>query len=374
MAKPGTRNHGKYRRLVRLLGEPDSHVYGYLHMLWEVAYERGEPRIGDALDVALACGYPGDPQAITQALVTCGGEEESGFLQEIPGQPGRYEVHNLYKHAPEYVVKRRLRELSKVAQVAYDSLREAWKACQIDLVHPDLSEIRQRCRPMSDKVGQSRPMSDVVRSTSPYQPLETETKAKDSSAAAAAGTSEELELTPPGDSQAPRKRRRREKHRPSNPDVPRLIRHYSEEFVRTQGSPPLIEAADAAAVPKILAGRPFDGPRGASWLVTQFLEDPESWSKERGLLRLRDLPAAVTKILARGSRGGGNGRRDSTGAPVPEHRETVEDTVGVDEEGVRRLVKIKRDAATGVELARTWGRPVELEGGLDGEEQRHAAG
>src|SRR3989304_807084 len=182
VAKPGTRNHGKYRRLVRLLGEPDSHVYGYLHMLWEVAYERGEPRIGDALDRALACGYPG-------------------------GQPGRYEVHNLYKHAPEYVVKRRLRELSKVAQVAYDSLREAWKACQIDLVHPDLSEIRQRRRPMSDKVGQSRPMSDVVRSTSPYQPLETETKAKDSSAAAAPGTSEEPELTPPGDSQGPGERR-----------------------------------------------------------------------------------------------------------------------------------------------------------------------
>jgi hypothetical protein len=339
-----------------------------------VGYERGEPEIGDALDVALASGYPGDPQAITQALLTCGGEEEKGFLQEVPGKPGRYEIHNLYKHAPEYVVKRRLRELSRVCQVTYESLREAWKACQIDPAHPELSEIRKRCRPMSDKGGQSRPMSDVVRSTSPAQPLETDTKTEDASAVATADAPNELELTPPGDSQAPRKWRRREKHRPADPNVPRLIRHYSEEFVRTQGSPPLIEAADAAAVPKILAGRPFDGPRGASWLVTQFLQDPDEWVKERGLLRLRDLPAAVTKILARASPGGGNGKRDATGALVPLHRETVEDTVGVDDEGVRRLVKIKRDAATGAELARTWGRPVEPEGGADGQKQRDAAG
>jgi hypothetical protein len=128
---------------------------------------------------------------------------------------------------------------------------------------------------------------------------------------------------------------------------------------------------EAQAMATLLKGRTFEQ---AARLVAEFYRDPPAWNLDQGCLGLEHIPAAATKILARASPGGGNGKRDATGAPVPEHRETVENTVEVDEEGVRRLVRIKRDAVTGAELARTWGRPVEPEGGADGQEQRHAIG
>ena len=43
MARPGLDKHVKFRRLVRILGEPEPHVRGYLELLWEVGYENGDP-------------------------------------------------------------------------------------------------------------------------------------------------------------------------------------------------------------------------------------------------------------------------------------------------------------------------------------------
>ena len=113
MGRPGLGNHPKFRRAMCLLSETRAHVRGHLELLWEVAYECGKPEIGDAADVELAADWQGEPGKLCQALLQCGGKGHAGFIEDIPGEPGRYQVHDLYDHAPEYVRKRVDRELAR---------------------------------------------------------------------------------------------------------------------------------------------------------------------------------------------------------------------------------------------------------------------
>src|SRR5262249_51329038 len=104
MARPNLDRHPKFRRLCVLLGAPRSHCRGYLELLWDTAYENGDPVIGDATDVRLACDYPGDAEQVVNALMNAGaGSSRAGFIEEVPGQPGTYQVHDLYDNAPRYV-------------------------------------------------------------------------------------------------------------------------------------------------------------------------------------------------------------------------------------------------------------------------------
>src|SRR5262245_51849408 len=97
MARAGLQDHPKFRRLVYLLGEPVPHVVGYLECMWEVAYQRGNPTLGDRLDVELAAQYPGDQGKLVQALI------DSKFVDE---ENGLCLVHDLISNAPDYVKKR----------------------------------------------------------------------------------------------------------------------------------------------------------------------------------------------------------------------------------------------------------------------------
>src|SRR5690349_549814 len=108
MGRPGLHNHPKFRRLVHVLGEPASHVRGYLECLWEVAYEAGNAVIGDAVDVSLACGFPGPPEKITDALLGAGGPGRIGLIEQT--DTGCYQIHDLFDHAPAYVTQRAKRE------------------------------------------------------------------------------------------------------------------------------------------------------------------------------------------------------------------------------------------------------------------------
>lgn len=105
MAKPGLSQHPKFRRLVHLLQEPAAHVRGYLECMWEVCYQEGNPLLGDSVDVELAAGYPGKPGRLTEALLAV------RFIDET--EAGRYEVHDLLDHAPDYVRKRAARVASR---------------------------------------------------------------------------------------------------------------------------------------------------------------------------------------------------------------------------------------------------------------------
>lgn len=110
MARPNLKAHRKFRRLVLMLEMPAAHVRGHLEYLWESAYENGDEIMGDATDVELAAGWIGDPGKLAKALAECGGETRVGFIELVDGE---YRVHDLWDHAPEYVQKRRQRELER---------------------------------------------------------------------------------------------------------------------------------------------------------------------------------------------------------------------------------------------------------------------
>jgi hypothetical protein len=108
MAKPGFRNHRKFRRLVAALHIPEAHALGHVELLWSTTYETGSAYLGDEVDVELAAGWTGDPGALCSALLLCGGKTQ-GLIEEV--EPGIYQVHDLLDHAPDYVGDRAKRAL-----------------------------------------------------------------------------------------------------------------------------------------------------------------------------------------------------------------------------------------------------------------------
>jgi len=123
--RPTLLNHHKFRRLCLILGAPKPAVIGYLELLWCSAYESGDPCIGDATDVELACEWDGAAGELTAALEKCGGLARSGFIDI--DDDGIYSVHDLFDHAPEYVQKRAKREADrrKKGKTISDLRREA---------------------------------------------------------------------------------------------------------------------------------------------------------------------------------------------------------------------------------------------------------
>jgi len=119
MGRPGLSKNRKFPRLVRAL-QPECKRFaeqaarGSLELLWDTAYENGEDYVGDAADVEAAARWIGKPGILCRALLTAGGEGESGFIDEIPERPGHFVIHDLYDHAPEYVKKRMAREASRI--------------------------------------------------------------------------------------------------------------------------------------------------------------------------------------------------------------------------------------------------------------------
>ncbi len=115
MARPGLDRNVKFRNLCRLLKQPRPHVRGYLELLWDVAYENGNPVIGDPASVEAAAEFPGEPGRLFAALLGCGGEGRVGFVEPVQGSDTLFQVHDLMDHAPDYVKKRRKREEERLA-------------------------------------------------------------------------------------------------------------------------------------------------------------------------------------------------------------------------------------------------------------------
>ena len=128
MGRPGLTLHRKFKRLAVSLDSP-AMARGVLELLWEAAYESGEDRVGSAADIAVAVGWKGAADDLAAALAGCGGEGCHGFVEAIPGEPGRYRIHDLYHHAPTYVQKRMEREADRVSrgQTISDVRRDAGK-------------------------------------------------------------------------------------------------------------------------------------------------------------------------------------------------------------------------------------------------------
>lgn len=110
MARPTLFTSPKFKRLVRDLGIPLPYVLGHLELLWRVAYESGNPKIGDADDVEIAVEWQGERGAFAGALQRCRFIDDEGTTAGA-----EYHVHDLFDHAPEYVKKRLTREQARRA-------------------------------------------------------------------------------------------------------------------------------------------------------------------------------------------------------------------------------------------------------------------
>lgn len=149
MARQNFRNHRKFKRLVVMLGLPAVHVRGHVEYLWEAAYENGDEVIGDGTDVEIAAEWTGEAGTLTRALLECGGAGP-GLIE--PTGDGRFMIHDLFDHAPEFVVKRRKRENER---------REKGK----QLTDEELKEDVDRVQTSADNGGQRRTTADDVQTS-----------------------------------------------------------------------------------------------------------------------------------------------------------------------------------------------------------------
>lgn len=113
MARPGLTGHRKFRRLARALGSQIA-ARGVLELLWDSCYESGDDYIGAAEDIEHAVGWSGEVGMLTKALAEAGAPLGVGFIERLEGtgEPV-YRVHDLWHHAPDYVAKRRKREIER---------------------------------------------------------------------------------------------------------------------------------------------------------------------------------------------------------------------------------------------------------------------
>ena len=128
MAKPGFSKHPKFLRLVKILGEPHSHVRGYVECLWDVAFSNGDPVIGDAVDIEMAADYPGEAGKLCQALLECGGTTRAGLIEKCPDQPGAYQIHDFFDHCPGYVRARSEKNRARLSAIRSEAGRKGAEA------------------------------------------------------------------------------------------------------------------------------------------------------------------------------------------------------------------------------------------------------
>lgn len=101
------RDHPKLLRLSRMLDVPRRDAIGMLHLLWWWALEYaedGDLSEFDALDIALAADWEGEPEAFVKALLGCGPGREQGFLED---REGRLVLHDWWTYAGKLVARRR---------------------------------------------------------------------------------------------------------------------------------------------------------------------------------------------------------------------------------------------------------------------------
>jgi hypothetical protein len=96
--------HRKFIKLIAALGSQPL-ARGVLEMLWDAAYDAGDDRLGGPGELEILAGWNGERGVLAGALVS------SGFVDQV--SPDDFRVHDLWDHAPDYVRKRRDRELSR---------------------------------------------------------------------------------------------------------------------------------------------------------------------------------------------------------------------------------------------------------------------
>lgn len=113
MARPTLVTHRKFAKLIQKLRlaslkMPRACARGILEAIWDSGYASGDPALGDSESVEGLVDWDGKPGFLTQALL------ESGFIDRGPDH--RYQIHDLYVHAPSYVQARMKREAEREAK------------------------------------------------------------------------------------------------------------------------------------------------------------------------------------------------------------------------------------------------------------------
>ena len=91
---------------MRLLNIPRPLARGYLELMWDAANESGNPVFENAEFLAAAVDYDGDPCKLCTCLVECN-------LLDVTVD-GKYVIHDYWDHCPDYVKKRKARELERL--------------------------------------------------------------------------------------------------------------------------------------------------------------------------------------------------------------------------------------------------------------------
>jgi len=113
MARITLSTHWKFARLARTLGSKVL-ARGVLETLWEPCWMAGDAYCGTSEDIEALCEWKGERGALTAALLMAGAKG-AGFIEpyqgKVNGREPHYQVHDFLHHCPEYVRKRREREL-----------------------------------------------------------------------------------------------------------------------------------------------------------------------------------------------------------------------------------------------------------------------
>lgn len=133
------RAHPKVRRAARMLDVHQAQVIGHLHCLWWWALDHaldGDVSAFDALDLAEAADWPGDPDTFVKVLLECGPGDRAGFLE---ARGDRLYLDD-WAHRTEHL--RRRREASAAAHHArwHEARGIVEPGC--DLCEPDANAVR----------------------------------------------------------------------------------------------------------------------------------------------------------------------------------------------------------------------------------------
>jgi hypothetical protein len=308
MARPGLRNHPKFLMLVRMLRMPAPHVLGHLEFLWSVAYENGDPLIGTADHIELACGWTGDPGVLFTALLNCGGTGRAGFIE--PSESGvvmdvtdalQYRVHDLFDHAPNYVSSRADHEMERSAEKVCECCCYAYRSSE---KHSKFCSNRCRQKHYRNAL---RGITDVLRTgvtnvTERYEPpapapapinkYNTSAKVADVGKVLALDLSEE--------------RPKKDKKKAPSTEHAKLRTYFCERWKSLNGSDyPWNFGRDDAHASRIL--KHFANDLGkAQDLIDRYLDDGDAWYADKGH-QLGLLVSGLAKFVALPKIASGNG-------------------------------------------------------------------
>lgn len=166
MARPNLFQHRKFRRLTRSLDGDAVRALGHLEFLWASAYEMGDDYVGDGTDVEASALWSGEAGRLVTALL------DAGFLDPIEERPGHYRIHNLWDHAPEYVLRRMRREHERRDRGGgHRSLTDTCRSLT-DQRSPDVGQrpVTDRQMSVTDRNSRSRSHPSTQTGTTPPPP------------------------------------------------------------------------------------------------------------------------------------------------------------------------------------------------------------